>query len=146
MDNLTEIPFYRVPCDCGTSLEVTAAQAGVTLPCSACGKSVQIPSFTALQEKRPDGYIPTGKLRRYQFDLVELVAYVTVAALILSFYKSIEVFFSDSFLGSLLWFLGWFFVLSAPVLLILVVRRIIVFVGDFIEKMNARRSQLRNTS
>lgn len=141
MDNLTEIPFYRVPCDCGNSLQATAAQAGEVLPCSSCGKSVQIPSFTILQKKPPDGYIPTGKRRPYQFDLAELLALVTVSALILSFYKSIDAFLGDHFLGGFLRIFGWLIILLCPIFSIAVIRRSILFVGDFIETRNSRRSR-----
>jgi hypothetical protein len=144
MDNLTEIPFYRVLCDCGSPLQATAAQAGEILSCSACGKSVQIPSYTALQKKRPDGHIPTGKRRPYQFDLAELLALVTVFALILSFCKSIDTFLGEHFFyffGPLLAIFGWIVVLMLPVFGVSVIRRGILWVGEFIDKINARRNQ-----
>jgi hypothetical protein len=141
MDNLTEIPFYLIACDCGTSIQVTAAQAGEMLPCPACGKLVQVPSYTALQQKRPVGYIPTGKRRPYQFDLAELLALVTVFALILSFYKSIDAFFDEHFFGPFLIIFGWVVILILPVFGVAVVRRGIVSLGEFTEKLKAKRNQ-----
>ncbi|MEE3372881.1 MAG: hypothetical protein VX346_26345 [Planctomycetota bacterium] len=43
---------YLMPCDCGAKITVTASQAGDQLVCE-CGKNLDVPSFTELQQLEP---------------------------------------------------------------------------------------------
>jgi hypothetical protein len=43
-----EVKTYPVPCGCGTTHQVRAAQAGSTFPCR-CGRTVEMPSWRALK-------------------------------------------------------------------------------------------------
>jgi hypothetical protein len=36
---------YLMPCDCGAKTPVNRSQAGMTLPCSGCGKSLDVPTI-----------------------------------------------------------------------------------------------------
>ena len=43
---------YLMPCDCGAKITVTVSQAGDQLVCE-CGKNLDVPSFTQLQNLEP---------------------------------------------------------------------------------------------
>lgn len=43
---------YLLPCDCGTDIVVTAAQAGGQAACPACGRAAAVPRFRELQALR----------------------------------------------------------------------------------------------
>jgi hypothetical protein len=118
------IPFYQIQCECGSLLQVGKAQAGETLSCPACKKQLQIPSLTSLQSRTLDGFIPTANLRPFQFDLAELMAFVTVCALLLSACKTIEYFFSEYWFKPIL--RSFFFLLLCimPVVFMLVIQRV----------------------
>lgn len=41
---------FQIPCECGTSLRVTASQAGTDRLC-VCGRTISIPRLTEMQHK-----------------------------------------------------------------------------------------------
>jgi hypothetical protein len=141
MDNLRGIPFYHMQCDCGNLLQVTGAQAGEALSCSTCQKQLLIPSLTSLWKKSPDGYIPTADRRPYQFDLAELMAFVTVCALILSLYKTIDEYFGDYFYAVIFKYVLLGFFMLFPFFLIAIIRRIIWSIGNVIDKRIAKHDR-----
>lgn len=102
-----EIPFYTLPCECGNLLQITAAQAGEMLHCAACHRSIFIPSLTSLKKRAPDGYFPDNKRPTYQYHLKELLAVVTITALFLSAYNTINYYFDNHWLGAIFHLIFW---------------------------------------
>ncbi len=45
---------YPVPCACGAAIQVKLTDAGLTLPCTACGGSIIVPSSAKLKESSGD--------------------------------------------------------------------------------------------
>ncbi len=42
--------MHQIPCDCGHTVKVRAAQAGELTRCTLCGRKITIPSLSALDE------------------------------------------------------------------------------------------------
>lgn len=55
---------YLLPCTCGGDIRVSAAQAGGTATCPACGREAAVPKFRDLSTLRKAGAAPTAAGRR----------------------------------------------------------------------------------
>jgi hypothetical protein len=122
-------PLYAVPCACGASLQVSPAQAGESLMCSACGCAVPVPSLSTLREQAPCAYAPGMEKRRFQFSLAELMGVVTMWAVFLSIVKSVGLLEFATTLGKMM--LGIFF-LSLPLLVIVISQKVNGLIGDLL--------------
>jgi len=49
---------FLLPCDCGAKIPVNRSQAGMTLPCPQCGKSIDVPTIRKLSTFAS---VPTAK-------------------------------------------------------------------------------------
>ncbi len=75
---------YLLPCDCGAEIPVSRSQAGMSVPCPACGKSLDVPTIRNLANLKPapvaanttarDHYRPPNILQRIAAGIFFLVA------------------------------------------------------------------------
>lgn len=56
---------YLIPCDCGAKTPVNRSQAGMTLPCKQCGKSLEVPTIRHMSSlESTTKAVPRAKTKR----------------------------------------------------------------------------------
>ena len=55
---------FLLPCTCGAKIPISRSQAGMTLPCPQCSKTLEVPTIRNLNQLEPVGAVGPGERKQ----------------------------------------------------------------------------------